>query len=68
MKRIKRYKVGHRRPLEDVPFYKIKHGADDLPLDPFRTFITEEISKYQIYIKQESLLLICRALTTAFEY
>jgi hypothetical protein len=45
MKRVKRLKQSQRRPIEDVPFYKAEYKSDDLPLDPFRPFITEEISE-----------------------
>ena len=38
-----------RRPIEDVPFYKIEHSSDDLPFDPFRPFIREEISMSHIF-------------------
>lgn len=35
-----------RRHIEDVPFYKLHHGYDELPLDPVRPFILEKIRKY----------------------
>jgi dynein heavy chain len=42
MKKVKRAKL-KKRHIEDVPFYNFKHGPDDLPLDPARNFIIEEI-------------------------
>jgi hypothetical protein len=49
MKKARKVVVKHRlkrRPIEDVPFYKVEHKIDDLPLDPFRPFIKEEISEF----------------------
>lgn len=46
MKRIKRTRPLQRRPIEDVPFYKFVYKPDDLPLDPARPFIFEQISKF----------------------
>lgn len=34
-----------RRHIEDVPFYKIRHSFDELPLDPIRSFIVAKIRK-----------------------
>lgn len=34
-----------RRHIEDVPFYKIQHSFDELPLDPIKPFIVEKIRK-----------------------
>lgn len=34
------------RHLEDVPFYKLRHSFDELPLDPVRPFITEKMRKF----------------------
>lgn len=45
MKRVKRIRQRQKRPIEDVPFYKFKYEFDDLPLDPARPFILEQISK-----------------------
>lgn len=39
-----------RRNIENVPFYKIQYGFDELPLDPIKPFILEKI--------RESLILI----------
>lgn len=44
MKKVKRVRVRQRRPIEDVPFYKFEYKFDDLPLDPARPFILEQIS------------------------
>lgn len=35
-----------RRHIEDVPFYKLQHDYDELPLDPARSFILEKIRKF----------------------
>lgn len=49
MKKARKAKATRqKRPLEDVPFYKVEHSSDDLPLDPFRPFIMEEISMTHI--------------------
>lgn len=34
-----------KRHIEDIPFYRFTYRADDLPLDPAKDFILEEISK-----------------------
>lgn len=34
-----------RRHIEDIPFYRFSYKADDLPLDPAKDFILEEISE-----------------------
>ncbi len=44
-----------KRPIEDVPFYKVQHSSDDLPLDPFRPFITEEISMTHNTVKEKNI-------------
>lgn len=49
MKRIKRTRQRQRRPIEDVPFYKFEYKFDDLPLDPARPFIMEQISKRFVF-------------------
>lgn len=50
MKKVRRVKsTRQKRPIEDVPFYKVEHSSDDLPLDPFRPFIIEEISMTRIF-------------------
>lgn len=41
----KRVKPKARRHIEDIPFYKLKYKKEDLPLDPVKDFILEEISK-----------------------
>lgn len=46
MKKTRKLKKLQRRPIEDVPFYKVEYKLDDLPLDPFRPFIKEEISMF----------------------
>lgn len=48
MKRIKKTKPKQRRPIEDVPFYKFEYKFDDLPLDPAKPFILEQISKIEL--------------------
>lgn len=35
-----------RRHIEDIPFYRLHHDYDDLPLDPARPFIVEKIREY----------------------
>lgn len=47
MKRIKKVKLKQKRPLEDVPFYKFEYKFDDLPLDPAKPFILEQISRFR---------------------
>lgn len=47
-KRIKKQR--YDRNIEDAPFYLFQYKFDDLPLDPAKEFITEQISKYIIYI------------------
>lgn len=44
MKKVKRIRQRQRRQIEDVPFYKFKYKFDELPLDPARPFILEQIS------------------------
>lgn len=36
-----------RRHIEDVPFYKLEHSFDDLPLDPFREFLNGKIREFR---------------------
>ena len=43
MKKIRRVKVKQKRHIEDAPFYKFEYNFDDLPLDPARPFINEQI-------------------------
>uniref|UniRef100_A0A182XBB4 AAA+ ATPase domain-containing protein n=1 Tax=Anopheles quadriannulatus TaxID=34691 RepID=A0A182XBB4_ANOQN len=45
MRRAKKPKPKLKRHIEDVPFYKFSHGPDELPLDPARSFIEEQIGK-----------------------
>lgn len=46
MKKLKKSKPKVRkRHIEDIPFYRFSYRADDLPLDPAKDFILEEISK-----------------------
>lgn len=45
-KAVKKVKGRPRRHIEDVPFYKFIYKDDDLPLDPARDFILEEIRKF----------------------
>lgn len=35
----------NKRHIEDVPFYAFKYSEGDLPLDPARSFIQEQIGK-----------------------
>lgn len=39
-----------QRNIEDIPFYKLHHGFDELPLDPLKPFITEQIRKSTLEI------------------
>lgn len=34
-----------RRHIEDIPFFQLHHGYDDLPLDPARPIVVEKIRK-----------------------
>uniref|UniRef100_A0AAG5CMI6 Uncharacterized protein n=1 Tax=Anopheles atroparvus TaxID=41427 RepID=A0AAG5CMI6_ANOAO len=45
MRRTKRVKPKLKRHIEDVPFYKFNHGKNELPLDPARVFVEEQIGK-----------------------
>ncbi|XP_035775701.1 dynein heavy chain 3, axonemal-like [Anopheles albimanus] len=45
MRRVKKIKQRVKRHIEDVPFFKYTHGKDELPLDPARSFIEEQIGK-----------------------
>lgn len=54
MSKSRKIKSRQRRPIEDVPFYKIEHSSDDLPFDPFRPFIREEISMSHIFIQNNA--------------
>ena len=47
----KQVKPKSRRHIEDIPFYKLKYKQDDLPLDPIKDFILEEISKSLFFMK-----------------
>lgn len=49
-KSIKKAKPKLRRHIEDAPFYQFKYDRDDLPLDPAKSFILEEISKPHDFI------------------
>lgn len=42
---MKRIRQRQKRPIEEAPFYKFAYKFDDLPLDPARPFILEQISK-----------------------
>jgi dynein heavy chain len=46
MKKVKQCKFKQKRHIEDVPFYKFEYKFDDLPLDPARPFILEQIGNY----------------------
>lgn len=46
-------KAEKRRHIEDAPFYKLKHGFDDLPLDPARPLIEQHIrNKKHFFLKK----------------
>lgn len=51
LKKTKKTRQKQRRPIEEVPFYKFEYKFDDLPLDPARPFILEQISEFQISLK-----------------
>lgn len=34
-----------KRRIQDVPFYALKYEKDDLPFDPAKSFILEQIGK-----------------------
>lgn len=34
-----------RRRIQDIPFYALEYGRDDLPLDPAKPFILEQIGR-----------------------
>lgn len=57
MKKVKRIRQRQRRQIEDVPFYKFKYKFDELPLDPARPFILEQIS-IDLYQAFQTLCLI----------
>lgn len=46
VKTTKKTRQKQRRPIEEVPFYKFEYNFDDLPLDPARQFIGEQISRF----------------------
>lgn len=39
-------KTEKRRHIDDIPHYLYKYGADDLPLDPAKPFISQKIRKF----------------------
>lgn len=39
-----------KRRMEDVPFYAYEHTTDDLPLDPARPFILDQIGTHLINV------------------
>jgi hypothetical protein len=47
MKKVKKIRQRQRRTIEDVPFYKFEYAFDDLPLDPAKPFILEQISEFR---------------------
>ncbi|XP_053695545.1 dynein axonemal heavy chain 3 [Sabethes cyaneus] len=48
LKKAKKVKPKAKRNIEDVPFYKFVYRRDELPLDPARSFIEEQISKINV--------------------
>lgn len=40
----------HRRHLEEVPFYKLRHTFDELPLDPVKPFIIEKMREFSSFL------------------
>lgn len=47
MRKVKKPKPKiKKRNIEDVPFYKFKYKKEDLPLDPAKDFILEQISMF----------------------
>lgn len=49
----------HNHNCEDVPFYKLQHSFDELPLDPVKPFILEKIRK-STYVMSLSKYLITK--------
>lgn len=45
MKRFNKAKPKEKRHIEDVPFYKFEYKFDQLPLEPARPFIMEQIGE-----------------------
>ncbi|KAL1398756.1 hypothetical protein pipiens_008712 [Culex pipiens pipiens] len=48
LRKVKKVKPKAKRHIEDVPFYKFVYKEDELPLDPARNFIEEQISKINV--------------------
>ncbi|XP_058823709.1 dynein axonemal heavy chain 3 [Topomyia yanbarensis] len=48
LRKVKKIKAKAKRNIEDVPFYKFVYRNDELPLDPARNFIEEQISKINV--------------------
>lgn len=46
----------HRRHLEEVPFYKLRHTFDELPLDPVKPFIIEKMREFSSFLPIKSYL------------
>ncbi|XP_062556869.1 uncharacterized protein LOC134221698 [Armigeres subalbatus] len=47
-RKVRKIKLKAKRNIEDVPFYKFVYHRDELPLDPARSFIEEQISKINV--------------------
>ncbi|XP_055637886.1 dynein axonemal heavy chain 3 isoform X3 [Toxorhynchites rutilus septentrionalis] len=48
IRKVKKVKPKAKRHIEDVPFYKFVYKRDELPLDPARSFIEEQIAKINV--------------------
>lgn len=50
-KKKEKEELNRRRPTMEVTFYKLRHGFDELPLDPVKPFIIEKMRKSILQIK-----------------
>lgn len=46
LRKVRKPKPKAKRHIEDVPFYKFVYQKDELPLDPARGFIEEQICNF----------------------
>lgn len=45
-RKLKEKEKIQQRHLEEVPFYKLRHSFDELPLDPVMPFMIEKMRKF----------------------
>ncbi|XP_055607362.1 dynein axonemal heavy chain 3 isoform X2 [Uranotaenia lowii] len=48
LRKVRKVKPKVKRNIEDVPFYKFTYRSDELPLDPARDFIEDQIAKINV--------------------